>query len=118
MAEDVDLIPVMPFYRLNWPDGKNFDYSNDEATLRGEIAKLCPADVAGYERFLGYSKGGCEGGYVKRAAVAFLDFASMVRAAPALLQYRASRSVVGVVSISEERRVGRQCAGTYRGRVS
>ena len=34
MAADVDLVPVMPFYRLNWPDGTTFDYSNDEAALR------------------------------------------------------------------------------------
>ena len=62
MGQDVDLIPVTPFYRLNWPDGTNFDYSNDEAALREEIAKLHPADVAGYDRFLEYSKGVYEQG--------------------------------------------------------
>jgi hypothetical protein len=31
MAQDVELMPVMPFYRLNWADGTNFDYSNDDA---------------------------------------------------------------------------------------
>src|SRR3546814_1406085 len=40
MAEDVALEPVSPFYRLNWPDGAQFDYSNDEDALRHEIAKL------------------------------------------------------------------------------
>ncbi|HWW59076.1 MAG TPA: phytoene desaturase [Sphingopyxis sp.] len=105
MAADVDLIPVMPFYRLNWPDGTTFDYSNDEAALRAEIAKLHPADVDGYDRFLTYSKGVYEQGYVKLGAVAFLDFASMVRAAPALMKYRAWRSVYGVVSsyVQDER---------------
>lgn len=105
MGQDVDLIPVTPFYRLNWPDGTNFDYSNDEAALRDEIAKLRPADVAGYDRFLAYSKGVYEEGYVKLGAVAFLDFASMVRAAPALMKYRAWRSVYGVVSsyVKDER---------------
>src|SRR3546814_326413 len=98
MAEDVDLVPVMPFYRLNWPDGTNFDYSNDEAALRDEIAKLCPGDVDGYDRFLTYSRGVYEQGYVKLGAVAFLDFASMIKAAPALMKYRAWRSVYGVVS--------------------
>ena len=48
--------PVSPFYRLNWPDGTNFDYSNDDAQLTREIAKLNPADVAGYARFLDYSR--------------------------------------------------------------
>jgi phytoene desaturase len=98
MGQDVELVPVTPFYRLNWPDGTNFDYSNDEAALREEIAKLHPADVAGYDRFLEYSKGVYEQGYVKLGAVAFLDFASMVRAAPALMKYRAWRSVYAIVS--------------------
>ena len=98
MAADVTLVPVMPFYRLNWPDGTTFDYSNDEAALRAEIAKLHPADVAGYDRFLEYSKGVYEQGYVKLGAVAFLDFASMIKAAPALMKYQAWRSVYGVVS--------------------
>ena len=105
MAQDVDLVPVMPFYRLNWPDGTNFDYSNDEVALRAEIAKLHPADVEGYDGFLEYSRGVYEQGYVKLGAVAFLDFASMVRAAPALMKYQAWRSVYGVVAsyVQDER---------------
>src|SRR3546814_14948251 len=88
----------MPFYRLIWPDGTNFDYSNDEAALRDEIAKLCPGDVDGYDRFLIYSRGVYEQGYVKLGAVAFLDFASMIKAAPALMKYQAWRSVYSIVS--------------------
>ena len=105
MAADVDLMPVMPFYRLNWPDGTNFDYSNDEAALRAEIEKLNPADVAGYDRFLAYSKGVYEQGYVKLGAVAFLDFSTMIKAAPALMKYQAWRSVYSVVSsyVKDER---------------
>jgi len=105
MAADVDLVAVMPFYRLNWPDGTNFDYSNDEAALRAEIEKLHPADVDGYDRFLDYSRGVYEQGYVKLGAVAFLDFASMIKAAPALMKYQAWRSVYSVVSsyVKDER---------------
>ena len=105
MAADVDLMPVMPFYRLNWPDGTDFDYSNDEAALRAEIEKLHPADVDGYDRFLDYSRGVYEQGYVKLGAVAFLDFASMIRAAPALMKYQAWRSVYSIVSsyVKDER---------------
>lgn len=105
MAADVTLDPVMPFYRLNWPDGTNFDYSNDEAALNAEIAKLNPADVAGYEKFLTYSKGVYEEGYVKLGSAAFLDFASMIKAAPALMKYQAWRSVYSIVSsyVQDER---------------
>ncbi|MBL9067201.1 MAG: phytoene desaturase [Sphingopyxis sp.] len=105
MAADVTLDPVMPFYRLNWPDGTNFDYSNDEVALNAEIAKLNPADVAGYEKFLTYSKGVYEEGYVKLGSAAFLDFASMIKAAPALMKYQAWRSVYSIVSsyVQDER---------------
>lgn len=98
MASDVTLDPVMPFYRLNWPDGTNFDYSNDDVALRREIAALDPADVAGYERFLEYSAGVFREGYQKLGTVAFLDFASMIKSAPALAKYQAWRSVYSMVS--------------------
>lgn len=105
MAADVDLVPVMPFYRLNWPDGTNFDYSNDEEALRAAIARLNPADIEGYERFLTYSRGVYEEGYVKLGSAAFLDFASMIRAAPALMKYQAWRSVYSIVAsyVQDER---------------
>jgi phytoene desaturase len=98
MADDVTLVPVTPFYRLNWPDGTNFDYSNDEPNLTAEIAKLDPADVEGYRKFLEYSAGVYEEGYVKLGHAAFLDFASMIKAAPALAKYQAWRSVYSIVS--------------------
>jgi phytoene desaturase len=98
MAADVDLMPVAPFYRLNWPDGTNFDYSNDDPALMQEIAKLDPADVDGYRRFLRYSEGVFVEGYEKLGAVPFLDFKSMLRAAPQLARYQAWRSVYSVVS--------------------
>ena len=98
ISEDVELLPVKPFYRLNWPDGTNFDYTNDEAILNAEIAKLNPRDVAGYADFLKYSAGVFEEGYVKLGTVPFLDFASMIKAAPPLMRYQAWRSVYSMVS--------------------
>ena len=98
MAEDVELQPVSPFYRLSWPDGTSFDYSNDDAQLAREIAKLNPDDLAGYHRFLAYAEGVYREGYEKLGHVAFLDFASMIKAAPALARYQAWRSVYSIVS--------------------
>ena len=98
IAEDVELMKVMPFYRLNWPDGTNFEYSNDEAELNAEIAKLNPADVAGYARFLEYSARVYEEGYLKLGTKPFLDFKSMLKAAPALIKEQAWRSVYSMVS--------------------
>lgn len=98
MDDDVSLLPVNPFYRLLWNDGTRFDYSNVEALIHAEIANLDPADIAGYARFLEYSKGVYEEGYRKLGAVAFLDFTSMLKAAPALMRHQAWRSVYSIVS--------------------
>jgi phytoene desaturase len=98
MADDVELMPVMPFYRLNWPDGTTFDYSNDDASMRREFQRVAPDDIAGYEDFLAYSAGVYQEGYVKLGHEPFLDFASMLKAAPALARYQAWRSVYSMVS--------------------
>ena len=98
MREDVDLVPVLPFYRLNWADGTNFDYTNDDTLLRQEIERLHPGDWEGYQKFLAYSEGVFREGYEKLGHVAFLDFASMIKAAPALAKYQAWRSVYSIVS--------------------
>jgi len=105
MAADVELMSVMPFYRLSWPDGTSFDYSNDEVQLRREIARLDPADVAGYDAFLEYSAAVYEEGYVKLGTVPFLSFGSMIKAAPALMKHQAWRSVYSMVGkyIRDER---------------
>ncbi len=98
MAQDVELMPVSPFYRLNWPDGTNFDYSNDPASMAQELARVSPEDIAGYDEFLAYSAGVYDEGYVKLGHVPFLDFTSMIKAAPALAKYQAWRSVYSMVS--------------------
>ncbi|WP_339710018.1 phytoene desaturase [uncultured Sphingosinicella sp.] len=98
LGDDVTLLPVSPFYRLIWNDGTRFDYSNVDAELDRQIARLSPADVAGYARFLEYSRSVYEEGYLKLGTVPFLDFTSMLKAAPALVRHGAWRSVYSVVS--------------------
>ena len=93
MANDVELLPVSPFYRLSWPDGTTFDYVNDDEQLEAQIARLDPADVEGYRKFLRYAAGVYKEGYERLGAVPFLDFKSMLRAAPKLALYQAWRSV-------------------------
>ena len=100
MAEDVTLEPVTPFYRLNWPDGTNFDYTNDDARAAAPRSrKLQPGRLSpAISKFLDYSAGVYREGYEKLGHVAFLDFASMIKAAPALAKYQAWRSVYSIVS--------------------
>jgi phytoene desaturase len=98
LSDYVDLIPVEPFYRLLWEDGRRFDYVNDQAALDREIGAFNADDVAGYRRFLAYSKAVFEEGYLRLGHVAFLDWTSMLKAGPKLAQLQAWRSVYSIVS--------------------
>ena len=98
IAVDVELVPVKPFYALDWPDGTRFDYSNDDEALFAQIEKLNPADVEGYKKFLAYSAGVFEEGYVKLGTKAFEGLGDMLKAAPALAKYQAWRSVYSIVA--------------------
>ena len=98
MVDDVELMPVMPFYRLNWPDGMTFDYSNDDVALRRQIARLAPADLAGYDEFLQYCAGAHEDAYVGLAHEPLHDLKGMLRAGSKLAKHQAWRSVHGIVS--------------------
>jgi len=98
LADYVELMPVSPFYRLCWEDGDVFDYVNDQAELDRQIAARNPADVEGYRQFLNYSEQVYQQGYVRLGHVPFLNFGSMVAAAPELMRLQAWRSVYDKVS--------------------
>ena len=84
--DDVELMPVMPFYRLNWPDGTNFDYSNDDARCaprsRGSAPTTSPAIAASSTM----RRASITRAMRSSAHVAFLDFGQMIKAAPALMR--------------------------------
>ncbi|TDV62618.1 phytoene desaturase [Pseudomonas sp. LP_7_YM] len=98
MRDYVELLPVSPFYQLCWEDGSRFDYANDQASLDRQIATFNPSDVAGYQRFLAYSKAVFREGYLKLGAVPFLSFRDMIQAGPQLARLQAWRSVYSMVS--------------------
>lgn len=98
LSDYVTLLPVDPFYRLCWEDGDVFDYVNDQEELDRQIAARNPADVEGYRKFLAYSEDVLQNGYIELGAVPFLNFSSMVKAAPQLMRLEAWRSVHDKVS--------------------
>jgi len=98
MSDYVELLPVDPMYRLCWEDGTVFDYTNDPDRLEAQIRALNPADVDGYRRFLDYSRTAFEKGYLELGHVPFLNFGSMIRAAPALMKLQAWKSVYARVA--------------------
>ena len=105
MEDDVTLKAMEPFYRLRFHDGETFDASGDPDTMRAEVARLSPADVDGYERFMRLSERTCRIGFEQLGHVPFGSWTDMAKVAPELIRVGGYRSVYGLVSrfIKDER---------------
>ena len=98
LAQDVDLVPITPFYRIRFDDGSVFDYTGDAEAMRAEIARFCPGDVPGYDRFMAASEAIYRVGFEQLGAVPFSHWTDMARVAPALVKLEGYRSVHGLVA--------------------
>src|SRR3954471_5118018 len=96
LADEIDMRPVDPFYRIRFDDGTVFDYSGDAARMRGAVARLAPGDVEGYEAFLRTSRAIYEVGFEQLAHQPFDRWTDMARVLPELLRLQAWRSVHGL----------------------
>jgi phytoene desaturase len=95
MADDVDLRPLDPFYTILWPDGSSFAACADTAGMRAEIARLCPRDVAGYDRFLEASEARYRIAYADLGRRPMHRLWEMLRVLPHFARLRADRSTFG-----------------------
>ncbi|MEM7437477.1 MAG: phytoene desaturase family protein [Myxococcota bacterium] len=93
-----NLVPVDPFYRVVFPDGRAFDYVGDDERLFAEIAKFNPSDVEGYKKLVAHSKRIFDIGYTQLADVDFSKFGDMMKIVPDLVRLRAYKSLYGLVS--------------------
>lgn len=98
MGDYVTLLPVDPFYRLQWEDGYRFDYGASLEATMAQIRAKNPRDAEGYRRFLEYSREVFDEGYTKLAHQPFLNWWSMIRVSPQLARLKAYRSVYSTVA--------------------
>ena len=98
LADDVELRPVNPFYRIRFADGVVFNTCADADVMRAEVARFAPGDVDGYERFMAASREICRIGFEQLGHVPFGSIADMARIAPAMLRLQSFRSVYRLVA--------------------
>lgn len=98
MADDVELRPMDPFYRIRFADGSHFDYRGDADAMRAEVARVAPEDLAGYERLVAETDKCYRLGFEGLGAVAFDGIKDLLAAVPAMTQMRAWRSLYSVVA--------------------
>lgn len=98
MAEEIDLRPMHPCYRIRFADGEVFDTYSEEKRMLEAVERISPDDVAGYKRFLIESRRCYEAGFVRLMEKSFHRFSSMITSLPDLVFRRADRSVHASVS--------------------
>ena len=92
------LLPIDPFYRIQFNDGSSFNYVGEEERLIDNIRELSPKDVDGYRKLSKHAKDIFDVGYTQLADEPFDTFASMMRAAPDMIRLQNYRSVYSLVS--------------------
>lgn len=90
---DVDLRPLDPFYQIRFPDGSAFAARAGADAMRAEVARLAPADLAGYDRFLVESEARYRFGFEDLGRRPMHRLADLVRVLPTFARLRADRSV-------------------------
>jgi phytoene desaturase len=104
-ADDIELVAMDPFYRIRFDTGEIFDTNGDPAAMREQVARLSPADVAGYDRFIAASEKIFQVGFVELGHVPFTHWQDMARIVPKMVALQSYRSVYSMVSsyVKDER---------------
>ena len=78
----VKIVPVTPFYRIFFSNGRHFDYTGAEIEIIEQIRQFNPDDVAGYLAFAAKSRAIFERAFIDLADQPFSNFSDMIRVAP------------------------------------
>ena len=87
------LVPIDPFYRIEFSDGRSFEYNQDEAETERRVEAFAPGDLDGYRRMIQHARAIFQKGFVELADRPFLKFSDMLRIAPDLLRLQSHKSV-------------------------
>ncbi|MDX2234015.1 MAG: phytoene desaturase [Hyphomonadaceae bacterium] len=98
LSDDVTLTSLDPFYSLRFDDGTVIQCRADPDAMAAEVARVSPADVAGYKRFMAHSEAIFRVGFEQLGHVPFGSVSDMLRIAPDLVRLGGHRSVHGLVA--------------------
>jgi phytoene desaturase len=97
MADHLELVPVTPYYRIRFHDGRIFDYSGDAEAMIEQVRRISPRDVDGYQRFLAASEKIFRVGFEQLGDVPFGRLTDMLKIVPAMIKLRSHLTVYQMV---------------------
>lgn len=92
---DVTLVPMDPFYQIQWADGSTFTMRGDDAAMEAEISRLSPGDLQGYRQFLKDAETRYWFGYQDLGRRPMNKLMDLIKVLPRFAMLRADRSVHG-----------------------
>ena len=98
LSDDVELVPMDPFYNIRFADGATFACSADRQAMRAEVERFSPGEADNFDAFLKMSEAIYRIGFEQLGDAPFNSLMDMARVAPDLLRLQGYRSVYGLVS--------------------
>lgn len=93
----VEIIPILPFYRIYFDDGTFFDYDADPVRVREQIARLAPEDLQGYEDFHEAARAIFNRGFLELGYTYFGNVNQMLGVVPDLLKLGAVQPLFSLI---------------------
>lgn len=94
----VNFVPVEPWYRYQFADGRTFDYGGSLEETLEEIAQFEPDDVEGYRRLVAMSEKIFDKGFTELSDQPFHRIGAMLRTIPALVRLKSYKTVSQMVA--------------------
>ena len=98
LSDYLNFVPLDPWYRFYFHDGKTFDYRPSIEDTNDEIKKFDKSDVEGYENLLKTSKDIFQIGFEKLSDKPFSSFWEMAKQIPSLLKLKSYLTVSQLVN--------------------
>ncbi|GAC1314085.1 MAG: phytoene desaturase [Chloroflexota bacterium] len=98
LEDDVDLVPLTPYYRIYFADGRHFDYGGAAESVEEQVRAFDSSGVGGYHRFMAATQRIYERAFEDLAGQPFHRLTTFLKLVPELIRLNAAQSVYGFVS--------------------
>ena len=98
ISDYLQFVPLDPYYRIRFHDGRIFNYSGDRDKMVEEVRKFNPADIDGYRKFVNETEKIYRTGFEELGDVPFSNPLDMIRIVPQMMALGSYRTVYGLVS--------------------
>ena len=98
LRDDAELMPLMPYYRIHFADGRYFDYGGAAQQVEAQVRSFDPSGEDGYRRFMQATRHIYHRAFEDLAGQSFHRFSTFLKLVPELLRLNAAQSVYDFVS--------------------